>query len=97
MRQVPWQVFPKSVQRRKTVFQLADESTDPGHVSSGCGQDSCASYAGRGTVNALTMSTRQLQTGKEVGEEAYNSMVDCFRKIIRNEGYVIIVEISQQH
>jgi len=29
----------------------------------------------------------QLQTGKEVGEEAYNGMVDCFRKIIRNEGF----------
>ncbi|KAF2667683.1 mitochondrial carrier [Microthyrium microscopicum] len=29
----------------------------------------------------------QLQTGKEVGEEAYTSMVDCFRKIIRNEGF----------
>ncbi|KAF1984706.1 mitochondrial carrier [Aulographum hederae CBS 113979] len=28
----------------------------------------------------------QLQTGKEVGEEAYNGMVDCFRKIIKNEG-----------
>lgn len=32
-------------------------------------------------------STRQLQTGKGTGEEAYNGMVDCFRKIIKNEGY----------
>ncbi|KAF1814260.1 mitochondrial carrier [Eremomyces bilateralis CBS 781.70] len=29
----------------------------------------------------------QIQTGKEVGEEAYSGMVDCFRKIIRNEGF----------
>lgn len=28
----------------------------------------------------------QLQQGKGVGEEGYNGMVDCFRKIIRNEG-----------
>ena len=30
---------------------------------------------------------RQLQKGKGVGEEGYNGMVDCFRKIIRNEGF----------
>ncbi|KAK2801124.1 hypothetical protein FQN50_007851 [Emmonsiellopsis sp. PD_5] len=29
----------------------------------------------------------QLQTGKGAGEEAYNGMVDCFRKIIKNEGF----------
>ncbi|ORY09113.1 mitochondrial substrate/solute carrier [Clohesyomyces aquaticus] len=29
----------------------------------------------------------QLQTGKGVGEDSYNGMVDCFRKIIRNEGF----------
>ncbi|KAF2808447.1 mitochondrial carrier [Mytilinidion resinicola] len=28
----------------------------------------------------------QIQTGKGVGEDSYNGMVDCFRKIIRNEG-----------
>ncbi|KAF2762010.1 mitochondrial carrier [Pseudovirgaria hyperparasitica] len=28
----------------------------------------------------------QLQTGKGVGEDAYNGMIDCFRKIIKNEG-----------
>ncbi|KAH0566475.1 hypothetical protein GP486_000117 [Trichoglossum hirsutum] len=28
----------------------------------------------------------QLQQGKGVGEEAYNGMMDCFRKIIKNEG-----------
>ncbi|KAI9864817.1 MAG: hypothetical protein M1813_002587 [Trichoglossum hirsutum] len=28
----------------------------------------------------------QLQQGKGVGEEAYTGMVDCFRKIIKNEG-----------
>ncbi|PQE04416.1 mitochondrial 2-oxodicarboxylate carrier protein [Rutstroemia sp. NJR-2017a BVV2] len=29
----------------------------------------------------------QLQTGKEVGADRYNGMVDCFRKIIKNEGF----------
>ncbi|KAF2448007.1 mitochondrial carrier [Karstenula rhodostoma CBS 690.94] len=29
----------------------------------------------------------QLQTGKATGEEGYNGMVDCFRKIIKNEGF----------
>lgn len=29
----------------------------------------------------------QLQSGKGVGDDAYNGMVDCFRKIIKNEGY----------
>ncbi|MCJ1399807.1 Mitochondrial 2-oxodicarboxylate carrier 2 [Xylographa trunciseda] len=29
----------------------------------------------------------QLQTGKGVGDEYYNGMVDCFRKIIKNEGF----------
>jgi hypothetical protein len=29
---------------------------------------------------------RQLQTGKGVGDDAYNGMIDCFRKIIKNEG-----------
>jgi len=29
----------------------------------------------------------QLQTGKGVGDDAYNGMVDCFRKIIKNEGF----------
>jgi hypothetical protein len=35
---------------------------------------------------ALLTSPRQLQTGKEAGEEMYTGMVDCFRKIVRNEG-----------
>ncbi|OCK83085.1 mitochondrial 2-oxodicarboxylate carrier [Lepidopterella palustris CBS 459.81] len=29
----------------------------------------------------------QLQTGKGAGEEGYNGMIDCFRKIIKNEGF----------
>ncbi|MCJ1368305.1 hypothetical protein MMC16_007447 [Acarospora aff. strigata] len=29
----------------------------------------------------------QLQQGKGLGEEGYNGMVDCFRKIIKNEGF----------
>ena len=28
----------------------------------------------------------QLQTGKGIGDDAYNGMVDCFRKIVRKEG-----------
>jgi len=33
---------------------------------------------------------RQLQTsGKVVGDEGYNGMMDCFRKIIKNEGYAM--------
>ena len=28
----------------------------------------------------------QLQTGKGAGVDGYNGMVDCFRKIIKNEG-----------
>ncbi|CAJ2505098.1 Uu.00g124920.m01.CDS01 [Anthostomella pinea] len=29
----------------------------------------------------------QLQTGTAVGPDAYNGMVDCFQKIVRNEGF----------
>jgi solute carrier family 25 2-oxodicarboxylate transporter 21 len=32
------------------------------------------------------LSFSQLQQGKGSGEEAYNGMVDCLRKIVRNEG-----------
>ena len=31
-------------------------------------------------------SYRQLQSSTAVGEDAYTSMADCFRKIIKNEG-----------
>lgn len=31
---------------------------------------------------------RQLQTGKGTGADHYNGMLDCFRKIVKNEGYV---------
>lgn len=30
---------------------------------------------------------RQLQQGKGIGNEGYNGMLDCFRKIIKNEGF----------
>jgi hypothetical protein len=39
------------------------------------------------SVNTTNIHRRQLQTGKGVGEDSYNGMVDCFRKIIKNEGY----------
>lgn len=29
---------------------------------------------------------RQLQTGVGAGADAYNGMLDCFRKIVANEG-----------
>ncbi|MCJ1311459.1 hypothetical protein MMC25_005130 [Agyrium rufum] len=29
----------------------------------------------------------QLQTGKGTGQDSYNGMVDCFRKIVKNEGF----------
>lgn len=29
----------------------------------------------------------QLQKGGAAGEEAYSGMFDCFRKIVKNEGY----------
>ena len=29
----------------------------------------------------------QLQQGKGAGEDSYNGMVDCFRKIVKNEGF----------
>ena len=30
---------------------------------------------------------RQLQQGKGIGGEGYNGMVDCFQKIVKNEGF----------
>lgn len=30
----------------------------------------------------------QLQSGTIVGEDGYNGMVDCFKKIIKNEGFL---------
>ncbi|RYP76026.1 hypothetical protein DL770_007304 [Monosporascus sp. CRB-9-2] len=36
----------------------------------------------------LTLSRpEQLQTGKGVGADSYNGMLDCFQKIVRNEGF----------
>lgn len=36
---------------------------------------------------SLTAGIRQLQSGKGIGGEGYTGMVDCFRKIVRNEGF----------
>lgn len=36
----------------------------------------------------LTVRPRQLQTGKGAGADAYSGMLDCLKKIIRNEGFV---------
>lgn len=38
-------------------------------------------------IARLMRHGRQLQLGKGVGEEYYNGMVDCFRKIVKNEGF----------
>ncbi|RYP11953.1 hypothetical protein DL765_007532 [Monosporascus sp. GIB2] len=35
----------------------------------------------------LATTIRQLQTGKGVGADSYNGMLDCFQKIVRNEGF----------
>ncbi|KAK7753188.1 hypothetical protein SLS62_004921 [Diatrype stigma] len=35
----------------------------------------------------VTRTIRQLQTGTGGGADSYNGMFDCFRKIIRNEGF----------
>lgn len=36
----------------------------------------------------ITLTYRsQLQTGTATGAESYNGMVDCFRKIVKHEGY----------
>ncbi len=32
------------------------------------------------------MPCSQLQTGKGGGADSYNGMVDCFQKIVKNEG-----------
>lgn len=36
----------------------------------------------------LTLDSQLQQGAGAAGEEGYNGMFDCFRKIIRNEGYV---------
>lgn len=46
----------------------------------------------------LTNSSRQIQSATAVGDDAYNGMLDCFRKIIKNEGsassYAILSQIA---
>lgn len=39
---------------------------------------------------------RQLQTGKAVGDEGYNGMLDCFKKIIKNEGYIFDAYVAMK-
>ena len=46
----------------------------------------CMCYFFIRTSVSLT-GCRQLQSGKAVGDDAYSGMVDCFRKIIKNEGF----------
>ena len=38
-------------------------------------------------IIVLIRHGRQLQQGKGVGAEGYNGMLDCFQKIIKNEGF----------
>ncbi|KAI1205510.1 mitochondrial 2-oxodicarboxylate carrier 1 [Annulohypoxylon truncatum] len=37
--------------------------------------------------NTPLRSVAQLQTGKGTGADSYNGMLDCFQKIVRNEGF----------
>jgi len=39
------------------------------------------------TSDTVLNLPRQLQTSAAVGNDRYNGMVDCFRKIIKHEGY----------
>jgi hypothetical protein len=42
-------------------------------------------------------SYSQLQTGAPVpGVDHYNGMFDCFRKIVKNEGYVIALRTNHR-
>jgi solute carrier family 25 2-oxodicarboxylate transporter 21 len=51
------------------------------------GADVCGpSYVNRYPLDVVKTRV-QLQTGKGTGANAYNGMLDCFQKIIRNEGY----------
>jgi hypothetical protein len=38
-------------------------------------------------ISSFADVSSQLQTGKGTGAETYNGMVDCFQKIIKNEGW----------
>ncbi|KAH6605866.1 mitochondrial 2-oxodicarboxylate carrier 2 [Trichoderma cornu-damae] len=40
-----------------------------------------------GAIAGVSETRVQLQTGKGAGAEAYNGMLDCFQKIIKNEGF----------
>lgn len=44
--------------------------------------------------NKLTSYFSQLQQGSATGAEAYNGMVDCFKKIVKNEGYLHLSSIT---
>ena len=54
-------------------------------VSVRCSKDSSVSQIPI-IRHPILSSDSQLQVGKGTGEDAYNGMLDCFRKIIRNEG-----------
>lgn len=43
-----------------------------------------------GGLDTLTGLNSQLQQGGGAPGEGYNGMFDCFRKIIKNEGYVYL-------
>ena len=69
-------------------------ANDAGKVSAGCGEDKSVrkyplqeSLKVQFSVTDVFLPTSQLQQGKGSGEEAYSGMVDCLRKIVRNEGY----------
>jgi len=47
----------------------------------------CKSQMTLEVIDLLMRHGRQLQQGKGVGEDYYNGMMDCFRKIVKNEGF----------
>ncbi|MCJ1424553.1 hypothetical protein MMC29_002441 [Sticta canariensis] len=58
-------------------------------VPIGCGEDPGVSLRSISTELTLHIDRdgSQLQQGKGAGQEGYDGMVDCFRKIIKNEGF----------
>lgn len=84
---------PASLKYDLAINVLSLCIADYGHFRSWlCQKHSCANLVRSSADGALrypldVVKTRvQLQQGKGLGDEGYNGMLDCFRKIIKNEG-----------
>ena len=85
---VPFAADPGDVLIHPQAFTLYRSLTRL-QVPIGCRQDpSVSPHVLLKASLALTRHGRQLQQGKGTGEEGYNGMVDCFRKIVKNEGFL---------